>query len=491
MSKILFISSEAIPLIKTGGLADVSGALPAALNAAGNDVCLMLPAYRQTKKPLHKLKTVAQLYLPGLPGTVDLLQGELPENKLRVLLVDYAPAFDREGNPYVDNTGEPWVDNAERFFLLARAAFRVAMDQAGLEWQPDVVHCNDWQTGLVPALLHGEPNRPATLFTIHNLAYQGLFPQETFDALGLAPELWAPTALEFYGQLSFIKGGLVFADRITTVSPTYAQEIQTPEFGSGLQGLLRHRANVLSGILNGIDETVWDPKSDKLIKHNYSIDTLHFKTENKQELQQAFGLPQSVDHMLLGFVGRLVEQKGVDLIAEAIEATAGIPVQFTILGSGDKRFEKLLNDAAKAYPERVGVRIGYDEAMAHQIEAGADVFLMPSRFEPCGLNQLYSLRYGTVPIVHNVGGLADSVMDANAANLNHHAATGIIFNEPTPAALINAIERAYELYGQPQVWTEIMETGMRQQFNWDASAQKYMQLYDAAIAARRSIESRF
>ena len=280
MPKILFITSEAVPLIKTGGLADVSGALPLALTALGNDVRILLPAYPQAKQAIKTTSKTLHLYIPGIPGTVDIIQGKLPKSNLKVLLVDYAPAFAREGNPYVDAHGLPWPDNAERFSLLAKAALQLALNQAGLNWQPDVVHCNDWQSGLVPALLHDEPNRPATMFTIHNLAYQGLFPQETFKALALPDALWSPTALEFYGQLSFIKGGLVFADRITTVSPNYADEIQTADFGCGLQGLLKHRSAVLSGIVNGIDESVWNPESDELIEHNYSVKQLNNKSDN-------------------------------------------------------------------------------------------------------------------------------------------------------------------------------------------------------------------
>jgi len=491
MSKILYVTSEAVPLIKTGGLADVSGALPLALNSLGNDVILMLPAYPQAKSKIKKLSVVSQLYIPGLPGTVNLLQGKLPGAEIKVLLIDYTPAFERQGNPYLDAQGQPWQDNAERFALLARAVKQVALNRAGLNWQPDVVHCNDWQTSLVPALLHDESPRPATLFTIHNLAYQGLFPAETFQVLALNPSLWTPTALEFYGQMSFIKGGLVFADRITTVSPNYAAEIQTPEFGCGLQGLLRYRSNVLSGIINGIDETVWDPQTDALIAHNYSIEQLNYKTDNKNHLQKHFKLPVSVDHMVLGFIGRLVEQKGIDLIFNVIDRLMALPLQLVFLGSGEKRFETALRQAAEKYPQQIGVHIGYDEELAHQIEAGVDAFLMPSRFEPCGLNQLYSLRYGTLPIVHNVGGLTDTVKDATPANLAQKQSTGVVFYQPTEQALYDAIVRAHGLYNQPQVWTDIISTGMQQSFSWETSARQYITLYQSAIESRRNIERNF
>ena len=491
MSKILYVTSEAVPLIKTGGLADVCGALPIALSNLGNEVYLMLPAYPQAKAKLKKPTLASHLYIPGLPGRVNLLQGKLPDSEVKVLLVDYAPAFEREGNPYLDVDGEPWKDNAERFALLARAAQQVALNQAGLNWQPEIVHCNDWQTGLVPALLHDESPRPATLFTIHNLAYQGLFPEETFNALALNPSLWSPTALEFYSQLSFIKGALVFADRITTVSPNYAKEIQTSDFGCGLQGLLRYRSNVLSGIVNGIDETVWNPQTDPLIAHNYSAEELNYKTDNKSNLQKRFKLPLSVDHMVLGFIGRLVEQKGIDLICNIIDRLITLPVQLVILGSGEKRFETALKKAAEKYPQQIGVYIGYDEQLAHQIEAGADAFLMPSKFEPCGLNQMYSLRYGTMPIVNNVGGLADTVKDATPANLNHKQATGVVFYQPTELALYDAVSRTYELYNKPQIWTDIIITGMNQSFNWEASANQYIKLYQSAIESRRNIERTF
>lgn len=490
MPKILFITSEAVPLIKTGGLADVSGALPLALTALGNDVRILLPAYPQAKQAIKTTSKTLHLYIPGIPGTVDIIQGKLPKSNLKVLLVDYAPAFAREGNPYVDAHGLPWPDNAERFSLLAKAALQVALNQAGLNWQPDVVHCNDWQSGLVPALLHDEPNRPATMFTIHNLAYQGLFPQETFKALALPDTLWSPTALEFYGQLSFIKGGLVFADRITTVSPNYADEIQTADFGCGLQGLLKHRAAVLSGIVNGIDENVWNPESDELIEHNYSVKQLNDKSDNKTALQKAFSLPVSGKHMLIGFIGRLVEQKGVDLIIDALDNLLQQPVQLVILGSGEKRFEAALKDAAAKHPQQVGVHIGYNEQLAHQIEAGADAFLMPSRFEPCGLNQLYSLRYGTIPIVHHVGGLADTVVDSTDTNIKNKTATGVVFYEPSVDDFYDAVMRTLTLYSKPKLWTQIVSTGMQQQFSWEASAKHYVKLYEAAIKARKAIETK-
>ena len=484
MSKVLFIASEAQPLIKTGGLADVSGALPAALKALRCNVRLMLPAYAQVLEKLDKPRSIAHLTLPGIPGSVELLEDKLPNTNVKLILVNYAPAFDRPGNPYLDDTGQPWPDNAERFALLARAACEVALDRAGLNWQPDIVHCNDWQTGLVPALLNLHSKRPATVFTIHNLAYQGLFPQKTFVYLNLPPHLWSLNALEFHNQLSFIKGGLVFADRINTVSPRYAEEIQTPEFGCGLEGLLQYRHAALNGIINGIDDTEWNPETDPHIARHYKSEQLQDKQANKLALQKTFQLPQDEDALLLGFIGRLVEQKGIDLIIEAMEALAEENIQLVVLGTGEKLFHTQLQQLAQRLPQQVGVNIGYSEALAHQIEAGADAFLMPSRFEPCGLNQLYSLRYGTLPIVHNVGGLADTVTDISPENLISNQATGAVFDTPDADSLRQAIIRAYTLFQNPTQWQQVIRNGMQKSYNWNNSARQYLKLYKAAISQR-------
>ena len=437
MLKILFVASEAHPLVKTGGLGDVAGSLPAALQSLHADVRLLLPAYRDAMAGAGKLKTVAQIFLPNLAQGVRLLEGKLPGTRVKTWLVDFPPAFDRSGNPYLNAHGQPWHDNASRYALFARVATQIALNQSGLKWQPDVVHCHDWQAGLVPALLAMEEKRPATVFTIHNLAYQGLFPHETFTALGLPSSLWSPDALEFHASLSFIKGGLVFADQITTVSPTYAREIQTPEFGCGLDGLLHFRAaqgsasplrggehrtvaggrmpgataGSLTGILNGIDDKTWNPAGDAHIAKRYSAHRLSGKQANKPALQKAFGLPHDPQVPLIGIVGRMVQQKGIDLVLEAIPELMKQSVQMVMLGTGDGDYENQLRAQAARFPAQLSVRIGYDEDLAHLVEAGADMFLMPSRFEPCGLNQLYSLRYGTVPVVRATGGLADTVSD--------------------------------------------------------------------------------
>jgi len=484
MRKILFVTSEAHPLMKTGGLGDVCGGLPQALRALGADVRLLLPGYHDALRRAGRLKMVAQLTLPPLASPVTLLEGVLPGTRVKVWLIDFPPAYDRPGNPYVNAHGQPWHDNAIRFALLAQVAVAIARGASGLAWRPDVVHAHDWQAGLVPALLATEAARPATVFTIHNLAYQGLFPYETFKSLSLPASFWSLHALEFHGQLSFIKGGIAFADRITTVSPTYAREIQTPEHGYGLDGLLRHHAARLSGILNGIDERTWNPARDPHLVSPYSMRRLAHKAPNKAALQKEFNLPVYTDVAMLGLVSRLVHQKGVDILLDALPSLMELPLQLVVLGSGDAQYEQALRTQAARYPDRLAVLAGYDEAVAHRIQAGADLFLMPSRFEPCGLSQLYNLRYGTVPIVRRVGGLADTVVAASVANVAAGTATGIVFDEATAEALAGAVRRALALYRDRRSWKQIQLTGMRQDFSWRHSAGDYLRLYDEVLRTR-------
>jgi len=480
--KILFAVSEAQPLIKTGGLADVAGSLPVALGHFGVDARLVMPAYPQAVERSLPLKEVSTIRLAGLPETVRILEGRLG-GETPLYLVDAPSLFGRPGNPYSSSTGSDWKDNALRFASFCRAVVSIALDRAGLGWQPDLVHCNDWQTGLVPALLSSEWGRPATIFTIHNLAYQGVFDRKTFNALRLPPELWSPTGLEFHDNFSFIKGGLAFADRVTTVSPTYAGEILTSEFGYGLQGLLSHRADLLHGILNGIDYSVWDPASDPTIAQHFDAGTFNLKHINKLRLQKELGLPVGEEFLLFGHIGRLVEQKGVDLILAMLPGLIREQqTQLVLLGSGDPELETALRKETERHPDRVAVYIGYDEQLAHRIEAACDCFIMPSRFEPCGLNQLYSLRYGTVPIVHRTGGLADTVVDATPRNLLDSVATGFVFDKPDKDSLWRAMERAIQFHKRPGVWWEnLAVNGMKQDFSWDASARHYMDIYRGAI----------
>ena len=481
MRKILFASSEVTPLMKTGGLADVSASLPIALNEQGQDVRIVMPAYRKTLQQITDAEKIATLKLNGYHAPVHILQTTLPGSEVQCWLVDAPEHFDREGGPYGDAEGKDWPDNAARFALLCRAIVAIAQDQAGLNWQPDIVHCHDWQTGLVPALLSLQQDRPATIFTIHNLAYQGLFGRDVFDILDLPDGLWQMDGLEFYGLMSFMKGGLVYADHITTVSPTYAKEICDYEFGYGLEGLLKLRAEQgrLSGIVNGIDNNVWDPAKDPLIAKNYSAATIRFKAVNKQALQQYFALPDKPKTLLIGLISRLVSQKGIDLSIAAIDSLLAdnADLQLVCLGSGEAGFEQDLRVLRARYPDKVGLQLGYDEKLAHQIEAGADVFLMPSRFEPCGLNQLYSLRYGTLPLVRNTGGLADTVVDATEANRKNNTATGFKFAAANTATVISKLHEVLDLYNHPRIWRRMMLTAMLQDVSWTKSARRYLDLY--------------
>ncbi len=472
---VLFATSEAYPLIKTGGLADVSGALPAALIELGVDVRIVLPRYgdlalREDQTTEH----VSRIDVLGQP--VDILQTVMPDSGVMVYLVDHPTFSARQGNPYMGPDGNSWHDNPDRFALFARAAVSLATAEVDADWQPDVVHANDWQTGLIPALLH-EADSIKTVFTLHNLAYQGVFDRSTFERLGLPWSLWRPDGLEFWGNMSFIKGGIVFADRITTVSPNYAQEIQTPAFGYGLDGLLRHRRDALVGILNGIGSD-WDPSHDPALHTPYSIKDLDGKAVNKAALQKELGLPVRDDVPLIVHVGRLVEQKGTDLLIQALSMLDQRDVQFACLGSGETRFEQALRARAEADPERIAVRIGYDEGLAHRLEGGGDAFIMPSRFEPCGLNQLYSLKYGTVPIVHSVGGLADTVTPVSQETLRNGTATGIVMDHLDVNAILWAFDAFIRLFDRDDELDAVRRQAMAQHYDWDASARSYLSLYE-------------
>ncbi len=479
--KILFVASELYPLVKTGGLADVAGSLPKALRELDKDVRVLLPAYQDVKAQLPRARTVAELEVLGQP--VRLLADHVPGTAIPLWLLDAPHWFDRPGNPYLAPDGNPWPDNDERFAALCWAGLQIALDRAGLGWRPDVVHGNDWQTGLIPALLSLEPQRPATVFTIHNLAYQGIFPAASLEKLRIPKALWHPEGLEFHHQISFIKGGIVYADRINTVSPTYAREIQTPRFGCGLEGVLKMRSERLSGILNGIDIDKWNPATDPWLPQPYDRDSLDDKGVNKRALQARFGLPQEPIIPLIAFIGRLVSQKGVDLILKALPGLLELPLQFVFLGSGDSDYEHGLLYWSRRHPDKVAVHIGYDETLSHQIEAGADLFLMPSRFEPCGLNQMYSQRYGTIPVVHRTGGLADTVEDALPDRLPR--ATGLGFDQTETGALQEAVKRGWLLYSQPDLWRTLQRNGMDKDFSWRRSAEEYCRLYRKAIADRR------
>lgn len=475
MKKILFVTSEAHPLIKTGGLADVCGSLPKALADLSHDIKLIIPNY-QALKTDASVRYLCSLRIDN--RNINILETRMPDSPVVVWLVDYPAYYNYPGNPYVDELGEPWPNNAERFALLCKVAVEAAMNRIGQDWQPDVVHCNDWQTGLVPAFLSLEYAAPKTVFTIHNMAYQGLFPASTAELLNIPSQLWHLGGLEFHDMLSFIKGGLVYANYITTVSPTYALEIQTAEYGYGLEGLLEHRNTSLGGIINGIDMEQWDPASDVYLSEHYSAAKLNNKQLNKARLQERFGLAVDASIPLFGLIGRLVEQKGIDLIVACLPEMAKLNLQFVLLGSGDKAFEQQLQALADLYPEKIAITLGYNEGLAHLIEAGADSFLMPSRFEPCGLNQMYSQRYGTPPIVRSTGGLADTVTDSMPETIADKTASGIVFAEASPGALLEAIKRCLLLYSDPDIWQQIQQNAMAKDFSWLQSAKQYLALYD-------------
>lgn len=481
MQKILFATSEVYPLIKTGGLADVAASLPRALLKLGQDVKILLPAYASVLEKAKSIgiKEVAQLEIEGY--SISLKQTRLPGTKVIVWLVDIPEFFEREGNPYCGPDGNDWFDNHKRFYVFARVAELIALDQVGLNWQPIIVHCNDWQTGLIPALLSLHPNHPATVFTIHNLAYRGLFSYQAFAELNLPAVFWHHERLEFYGQMSFIKGGLAFADFITTVSPSYANEIQSPEFGNGLDGLIRYRKDAIAGILNGIDTDEWNPGTDPHLTCNYNRRTLGNKTKNKLALQEELGLTVNPEIPLLGFVGRLVDQKGVDLILEQMNQLLTLNCQLVVLGSGFPHYEKALKNIAEQHPEKVSVTLGYNESFAHRIEASSDIFLMPSIFEPCGLNQLYSLRYGTLPVVRAVGGLRDTVFEQTLES-KLELANGFVFHGAAAGELFSAIQRAILLFQQKDQWKQLQLNAMSKDFSWDASAKEYLAIYEQIVS---------
>jgi starch synthase len=478
--RVLFAASEVYPLIKTGGLGDVALGLTTALTAIGTDVRVVLPAYQRALESASGAKHVTTLPATG----ARVLEWKPPCSGPTVWLIDLPRHFDRPGNPYLTSDGNPWPDNAARFAAFCQAIVELCLDRGRIGWRPDVAHLNDWQTGLAAALLSLHPERPTSLFTIHNLAYQGVFSQAEFIQLGLPAQLFSPEGLEFYGQFSFIKGGLAYADSINTVSPRYAEEIQTPEYGFGLEGLIRHRRSVLSGILNGINYDEWNPSTDHYIPQTFDATRLDLKHRNTSALRKELGLEDN-NTLLIGMVGRLVEQKGIDLVLSALPEIMRRPVQIAVLGEGSRSIELQLESAARAFPGKLAVRIGYDEGLAHRIEAGAAAFLMPSRFEPCGLNQLYSLRYGTLPLVRRVGGLADSVVDASPASLASESATGIVFEHANTGAVLSAIDRAIALYRQPDIWLKLQLRGMGIDWSWTRAARSYRELYSQAVRPLR------
>ncbi len=478
--KILFVASEIAPWVKTGGLGDVAAALPAALRAEGVDVRVLVPAYPALKQAFPDACEIARPHWLG---------GQLPncgireahtDDGLPLWLVDFPPFYDRAGNPYSGPQGLDWPDNHLRFGLLSRVAAWIGSDVSTLDWHPDIVHCNDWQTGLAPVYLRYLPGAVAkSVVTVHNLAFQGRFARSTLAELGLPAHAWHVNGVESYGYLSFLKGALKHCDWITTVSPSYAREIQTDVEGMGLAGLLRQRTGELTGILNGIDLDAWNPATDPFIARNYDAAHLAAKAADKAALQLEMGLEDRTDLPLLGIVGRLTHQKGLDLVTEIAESLLAFPAQIVVLGSGEKTFEVAYRELAQRLPDQCAVRIGFDEGLAHRIEAGADMFLMPSRFEPCGLNQMYSLRYGTPPIVRATGGLADTVTDA----IDEKIGNGFVFAAANPAALLAAIQRAVDAWHEPKRWRRLQKNGMACNLGWTGPARQYAELYEQIVDA--------
>ena len=471
---VLFVTSEIFPLIKTGGLADVSAALPNALQALGVDIRVLVPGYPDVLAAIKKKIDIVTWKILG--QEVHVFEATLPQFEFP-LIVASADIFSRPGNPYVDSNKNDWPDNALRFGILAHIGARLSCHANGLGWQPDIVHCNDWQTGLIPALLHFEKNtHAASLMTIHNLSFQGIFPSTFTQILGLPEESFNIEGVEYYNQLSFLKAGIYFADQLTTVSASYAQEIQTRAFGCGMHGLLSQRQDVLKGIVNGIDTKTWNPQQDIYLPFRYGPDSLQEKLKNKAALQSRIGLNIS-DGILFGIVSRLTAQKGLDLVLEVAPRIIKRGGQLAILGNGNIDLQQQFLALAKTNPRVVHIETGYDEALAHLIEAGADSFLMPSRFEPCGLNQMYSMHYGTPPIVRATGGLNDTVSDANPRTIENGGGTGFVFAESSVEDFWDAIQRAFNVYGNKALWQRLQQNGMNQDFSWQRSAREYFALY--------------
>ena len=487
--RVLFVSSECTPLVKTGGLGDVSAALPAALRARGIDVRMLLPGYPGVFAGVEHVAETATLALLDPPLPSALLEARLA-NGVPLLILDNPPLYRRDGGPYQDAAGEDWQDNALRFGLLSRAAAVLGSNSSPLSWRPQIVHSHDWPAALAPAYLHYAPAaRAASIVTVHNLAFQGNFDSRMVEPLALPQASFDAEGLEFHGRLSFLKAGLHYADAITTVSPTYAREIQTEACGAGMHGLLQRRNAALTGILNGIDVTEWNPATDRHLPHHYDVATLERKRLVKRMLRERLGLEQGKDELpLLGVVSRLTHQKGADLLVQAAPELIALPAQLAILGSGQREHETALRALAIDHPGRIAVRIGFDEPLAHLIEAGADMFLMPSRFEPCGLNQMYSQRYGTPPIAHATGGLADTIVDCRTEAGPVSGASGFLFDQPTVPALIAAVRRALARYRQPEDWQALQRNGMARDFSWALPAQRYDELYRQLAACRATAE---
>ena len=476
--RVLHVAAEVFPLVKTGGLADVVGALPQALIGVGAEVRLLLPGLPAIIQGLQRQRPVCELGAMFGAARITLRLGQLAHSGVPAYVIDAPYLYRRPGNPYLAADGSEWPDNAQRFALLGWVAAHLASGELDADWKLDILHAHDWHAAMACAYVAVHPGATAaTVFTVHNLAYQGLFDAGDYPLLGLPVRHMVHGGLEFHGQFSFMKAGLAYAHKITTVSPSYAAEIGTAEFGCGLDGVVRSRGNDVSGILNGVDGAIWSPGSDASIAARYSSVSLSGKKVCKAALQQSLGLRADAQAPLFAVVSRLTSQKGLDLILAALPAFVAQGGQLAVQGSGDATLELAFTSAAARFQGEVAVRLGYDEAFAHRMIAGADAILVPSRFEPCGLTQLYGLRYGTVPVVRRVGGLADTVVDAGQAAAVDDRATGFKFGPASVEALGGALSRAIVRYRQPAQWRRLMLQGMAQDFSWASAAEKYLALY--------------
>lgn len=474
--KVLFVTSEITPLIKTGGLADVSGALPVALRAIGVDVRVLVPGYPQVMEKMESAEVLATFSdIPGFPSSRLLFS--IMKSGVPLMMLDCPVLYQREGGPYSDSNGDDWADNPLRFGLLCKIAAMLGSVDSPISWYPDLVHGNDWQSGLTGAYLSVAVGAVPNIMTIHNMAFQGNFAPANAGLLHLPPGSFDINGIEFYGSMSFLKGGIYYAWHITTVSPNYAREIQGDELGFGLQGLLQARRKDITGILNGIDTDEWNPETDVHLPSHFSASRMAGKAKNKRALQVLMGLNVDADVPLLAVVSRLAHQKGLDLLLEIAPRLLEIPVQLVILGSGEASMQEEARTLGERYPGKVAVMIGFDEGLSHKIEAGADMFIMPSRFEPCGLNQFYSQRYGTPPIVHSTGGLADSVVDCAPQTLKDGTASGFVFSGMTTDNLYATIVRAIGLYRDQAKWKQLCKNCMKKDFSWETSARAYRNVY--------------
>jgi len=477
--KVLHVAAEAHPLVKTGGLADVLGSLPQALQAQGDlQIRLLLPGWPAVIEGVGELRTVAVLGPCFGAARVELRLGRMPQTGLPVYVIDAPLLYARAGNPYHDATGQAWPDNLQRFGLLGWTAAQVAAGGLDPQWQAKLVHAHDWHAAMACAYLRAHAAPAASVYTVHNLAYQGLFPHQDSALLGLSSRFMSSTGLEYHGQLSFMKAGLKFADQLTTVSPTYAREITTPAYGCGLDGVLRSRSDALTGILNGIDQQLWDPRSDPQLPQVYGPAELGGKALCKSALQQEAGLAVQDSAPVVLALSRLTEQKGLDLLLAALPTLLGQGAQLVVQGTGDAALEASFSQAARDHPGQVAVFIGYDEGRAHRLMAGADLLIVPSRFEPCGLTQMYALRYGTLPLVCATGGLADTVVAPGGAVAEGGGANGFAFARPTLTALTEGLMQALAGWRNPALRRSLQQVGMSQDFSWTAPARRYRALYD-------------